>query len=1002
MLKHYGSIFGAIFLLVTLVACTDQPLRPTVKSPTPTIDREAVSKALTTLPTEALKWPTEMLTVYPSLPTPPPEDELTPTAELTPTHEAETIKPTPDRVATALAETNSLSPTLETSSQPTPDMIATVLARVTAYATTPEAENPTATSFSITLPPTKTTLKSETHSKTPISAPDVAIEAPVPISIRVPETFKAPKTGGFAKFVASKVQQTANISATEIAPDLGNVEISMLLSREQRNRLTHNGFAVSPGENKEFYELYEKARYDYIPIFVTSDSLLHVYHLLFDKVLRSAESSSFVPMLTKLDWELLNTSIKQYDTLENTPWAEAARRNAAYFAVAVKILMPEWEIPNGLRDLTTPDLQQIETHKGLGPSAIFPAYREGEDWSQYVPRGHYTQSEALQRYFKAMMWHGRMTFRVNDATETQQAALLTLALQQTVVDSKPAQAIWAGIYEPTVFFVGRSDDLMPLEYNPALEKAYGSVKNAKELVDDKRFAAFQTAIEALRPPEVLGMVINRNDPDVEKITKGLRFMGQRLVPDAFVFRQLIDRNVPKRMLPKALDFFAALGSDRALSHLEATGDTAMPNYQTNMLKLRTTIKGYDEQVWTQNLYWAWIHSLRPLLEPVGNGYPQFMRNSAWLDKQLNTALGSWTELKRDTILYAKQVYAERGAGALPPPNPEPPKGYVEPVPLLFARIAALSQMTIDGLDSRGLLSESDKKALAKMAEIAQKLQTIAEKELRSELLTEAEYEFIRFYGADIEGLTFAASDEADYQGSGGTAAGGDTLQAAVVADVATDPNGQVLEEGVGRIFDLYVVVPIGDHLIVTKGGVFSHYEFAQPLAERLTDADWRNLLDQGKAPPLASWVRNFIVDDKVTTGPASAIREFNHALVEATWYGDAERVARFLGKAEFEDTRKYIQGLKDKGHFIGSKLFDLNYRSFDFQGSDHVVVTTRERWFDELYTGSPEYSKEMSKVSERGPYELNATYTLDYQVAEKQWLITKIVVSPDPPKWKTP
>jgi len=80
----------------------------------------------------------------------------------------------------------------------------------------------------------------------------------------------------------------------------------------------------------------------------------------------------------------------------------------------------------------------------------------------------------------------------------------------------------------------------------------------------------------------------------------------------------------------------------------------------------------------------------------------------------------------------------------------------------------------------------------------------------------------------------------------------------------------------------------------------------------------------------------------------------------------------------------------------------LNYRSFDFQGSDHVVVTTRERWFDELYTGSPEYSKEMSKVSERGPYELNATYTLDYQVAEKQWLITKIVVSPDPPKWKTP
>jgi hypothetical protein len=42
-----------------------------------------------------------------------------------------------------------------------------------------------------------------------------------------------------------------------------------------------------------------------------------------------------------------------------------------------------------------------------------------------VPRGHYTRSEALKRYFRAMMWHGRMTLRQNDG-RTQQAALMTL------------------------------------------------------------------------------------------------------------------------------------------------------------------------------------------------------------------------------------------------------------------------------------------------------------------------------------------------------------------------------------------------------------------------------------------------------------------------------------------------------------------------------------------------------------------------------------------------
>ena len=46
----------------------------------------------------------------------------------------------------------------------------------------------------------------------------------------------------------------------------------------------------------------------------------------------------------------------------------------------------------------------------------------------------------------------------------------------------------------------------------------------------------------LPPPKILGMIIM--DTDVEEdVTKGLRFMGQRFVPDAYIFRQLIYRNV---------------------------------------------------------------------------------------------------------------------------------------------------------------------------------------------------------------------------------------------------------------------------------------------------------------------------------------------------------------------------------------------------------------------------------------------------------------------------
>lgn len=868
----------------------------------------------------------------------------------------------------------------------------------------PSPQPPTAAPVSPTLPDTSpTSAPTDQPATLPTAAPPVAIGELAPLDVTLPAGF-TPATGdGFADFVLPAVSTEARVRAPAIAPDLGNVELTVLLSPEQQARVAANGFVVSPGETKEFYELYERARYDNVPVFVTSDSLLHVYHLLFDKTLRSAETQAFIPMLSRLDLELLKTSLAQYEELADTGWGEAARRNAAYFAIAVKLLNPDWPIPEGLRDLAEPDLASIAAAAGMAPSAIFPAYPMGEDWSQYVPRGHYTKSEALKRYFTAMMWHGRMTFRVENAIETQQAALLTLAFQQTSVDGLPAASVWEGIYEPTVFFVGRSDDLTPPEYATALAAAYGDVATPRDLLDEAKFAAFQTAAAKLRPPQILGMVTFPDSP--LESTQGLRLMGQRFVPDAFVFQQLITRQVPERGLPRSLDFFAALGSDRALQHLEALGDTQLTNYSENMQALRDIFAGYDEEVWTQNLYWSWIHSLRPLLDPPDTGYPQFMQSEAWLDKQLTTALGSWTELKRDTILYAKQVYAERGYDSLQPPEPERPRGYVEPVPLLYARIAALSRMTIDGLAQRGLLAEADQVALEAMERIALQLQTMAEKQLRGEPLSDEEYEFIRFYGAEIEGLTFAADDEAFYGGRGGTPAGGDPLQAAIVADIATNPAaGVVLENATGRIFEIYVVAPVEGQLVLTKGGVFSHYEFEQPLGERLTDEAWRAQLDAGAAPPLANWTDSYIEQQHQAGMLADQIRAFNQKLIEAFWYTDVERVAPFLGEAELTDTANYIAGLETENQFVGSKLLSLQFRSFDFEDAGNAIVTTRERWSDELYRGSPYFGEqqqrgEPERIGVRPPYELDVTYTLQRQ--GDTWLITRIVLDPPaPPAWE--
>ncbi|HYP20262.1 MAG TPA: DUF3160 domain-containing protein, partial [Chloroflexia bacterium] len=421
-----------------------------------------------------------------------------------------------------------------------------------------------------------------------------------------------------------------------------------------------------------------------------------------------------------------------------------------------------------------------------------------------------------------------------------------------------AEAAWARIYEPTAFFVGGADDLTFRDYAPLVERTIGANASLEDLVSTANVEKFQEAAKSLAGPRVNSMFVYVTE-DKETATKGLRMMGQRFTLDAYVFGQLIWRNVGSqenpRTLPKALDVPAAFGSEEAYEILEDMGETKYEKFDRQLSRVRGEIASLDTSQWTENLYWSWLYTFRPLLEPKSpdRGYPSFMTNDAWTRKNLNTVLGSYTELKHDTILYAKQVMAEAGGGP-----PEIVKGYVEPEPEFYARIAALSAMTRDGQLSRGLLEKtedrsaiSDFNTLNQIESLALDLKRISEKELENKELTQEEYELIRFYGARIEHLTMAAADQEEGQG-------GPSLQdqdAAVVADIATGgPQlDQALEEATGRIMEIYVVVPIAGNLVLARGGIYSQYEFVQPSSNRLTNEQWRQRLDNGQVPEEADW-----------------------------------------------------------------------------------------------------------------------------------------------------
>lgn len=832
----------------------------------------------------------------------------------------------------------------------------------------------------------------------PTPAVEIAINHPMPV---------------FASYQMPVVNAAPAVIQEPIAPDLSNVRLPFLLSEGLRRQLGQNGFVVAPGVEKEFFTLYEQARYDNQPVFVTSDSLLHVYHLLFDKVLRTAEVQHFIPLLRDLNAAVLAQADRQYQDLAGGPWGEAAQRTVAFVAVAARLLDPAVAVPDYAVELAEAELALVEAADGMLPSPIFPGLENGEDYTQYIPRGHYTRSEDLQRYFKSMMWYGRMTFRLKTddpevgKAETRMALLLVRALQDAQVNGIPAMDSWLNLYSPTAFMIGRSDDLTALQYLDVIEAVYGVGSSLSELADESKLQEFIDLGYQLPAPQILGLVIMDTD-DVEATTKGLRFMGQRFVPDAYVFRQLIYRNVGTREnprpLPKALDLMAAMGSERAYRLLDEMGETQYENYPQQMEKMSAWLASLNAYEWTETLYNAWLYNFYPLIEVPQPGNPAFMLTSAWQDKQLNTALGSYAELKHDTILYAKQVYAELGGGP-PPPPPEPPKGYVEPVPEFYARLAALTAMTRQGLQDRGLLAEDDLNSLDTLETLVRALQAIAEKELRGEPLTEDEYATIRFYGGQLENLTMAA---ADTEGDPGARRYMDEEpQAAVIADVATDPASfTVLEEAVGRINAIYVVVPMvaadgSPYLQVAKGGVFAYYEFPWPMNDRLTDEAWRTMLDDGSAPPPPAWTASFRVDEPEYQELSRSIFQFQNILTSAYWMMRPEYLENLgAGAGPFQAE---IRSLAAGKRYMGHQLMASEVRSFDLQSPTLAVVTTRETWQDTLYAAteySPDYGDQA--VAARGPYTLEVTYTLESADSGygTTWYVSGVVYAQQPPEFE--
>jgi hypothetical protein len=128
--------------------------------------------------------------------------------------------------------------------------------------------------------------------------------------------------------------------------------------------IEQNGFAVvelDPFSNlssEDFISFFRTFGDSNTPAFVTSDTGLYLYHVLFDDTLKDIEEHIFLPHIKDLTGVLIKDALLQYEQVEGD-LKEAAKRNIAYLSVAQRLIDPNDSIPEIVDGIVTGETEKL-------------------------------------------------------------------------------------------------------------------------------------------------------------------------------------------------------------------------------------------------------------------------------------------------------------------------------------------------------------------------------------------------------------------------------------------------------------------------------------------------------------------------------------------------------------------------------------------------------------------------------------------------------------------
>jgi hypothetical protein len=581
---------------------------------------------------------------------------------------------------------------------------------------------------------------------------------------------------------------------------LANVINAWMFTQDtaDRDSYTANAGVLRTTDENQMYELYDTESYacgsydsatPTRPYLVTTDIFWELVASAYEGTFIVEERQQAMPAF----WSFVDAARQSLNaTAPNSTWA------VAFNAVA------DSESATNSSDAEALHIQQAH---GTFSS---PVFGKPFDFTELTPRGYYTATPEMQEYFKAVHY-----------LTTAAAAIDATPLNSLPEDVKTKALQWIAAYAAYI-----APSRSPLVWNAG---------------------AFVPPAFALHPV---------TSPQIFPLSWG--FDNEGLLSTVYhsdwpAAEQITGTKGP-RGLPSGLDLAAALGSGYARSLLK----TDLAGYPALGPALNALHGRQPQSAAQPDLYDAWINALA--VQWADNAtFPGNPPSTLWNAKRIQTGLASWATLRHATVLVNERTTAECGEGGFEAIVLRPPRGYVEPDPKTFEAIASLfdqmEQVVAKSANFTGNLpqdSSSDKAAqplrdgiirrLQATATKARLFESMAEKELQNQPLSDSDYDEILHVGAVAEHdfLVYNSLASADLALS-------TPNPIMKIADVAGGGEVPYLEAAVGRPLEWDQVVPYFGRREIVKGSIYSYYEF--PSSTPLTDLAWAGTAANPDADP---------------------------------------------------------------------------------------------------------------------------------------------------------